>query len=86
MYNINMYKYNCITQIFIFINRLLQIYRVDTRTNQEKAEDLIQEYLAPMELPSTSDLCKDIEEMLNSLQDDGNRTVSGHYKVQNVKL
>ncbi|XP_018355091.1 PREDICTED: uncharacterized protein LOC108756041 isoform X1 [Trachymyrmex septentrionalis] len=55
-------------------SNIINVYRIDTRTNQEKAEDLIQEYLAPMELPSSSDLCKDIEEMLNSLQDDGNRT------------
>lgn len=48
---------------------LLQIYQVDTRTDQEKADDLIQEYLAEMELPSTSDLCKEIQMRRNSLED-----------------
>lgn len=34
---------------------------MDTRTDQEKADDLIQEYLAEIELPSTSDLFKEIQ-------------------------
>ncbi|XP_039313397.1 uncharacterized protein LOC105192942 isoform X2 [Solenopsis invicta] len=46
----------------------INIHQVDTRTDQEKADDLIQEYLAQMDLPSTSD-CKDIQERLNALQD-----------------
>lgn len=60
---------------WIFMRKLLQIHRVDTRTDEEKADYLIQEYLAQMELPSTSDLCKDIQERLN-LQDESRKTVS----------
>jgi len=55
---------------------LLQVHQVSTRTDQEKADDLIQKYLAQMELPSSSNLCKDIEERLNSLQNDCGKTVS----------
>lgn len=55
-------------------SNVINIHQVDTRTDQEKADDLIQEYLAQMELPSTSDLCKDIQERLNSLQNNGGKT------------
>ncbi|KAL6258748.1 hypothetical protein P5V15_010697 [Pogonomyrmex californicus] len=34
----------------------INIHQVDTRTDQEKADDLIQEYLAQIDLPSISDL------------------------------
>ncbi|TGZ38371.1 abscission/NoCut checkpoint regulator isoform X1 [Temnothorax longispinosus] len=54
-------------------SNVIDIHRVDTRTDQEKADDLIQEYLAQIELPSTSDLCKDFER-LDFLRDDGGKT------------
>lgn len=43
---------------------------MDTRTDQEKADDLIQEYMAEMKLPSTSELYKEIHTTLKSLQYD----------------
>ncbi|XP_011883062.1 PREDICTED: abscission/NoCut checkpoint regulator isoform X2 [Vollenhovia emeryi] len=53
---------------------VIDIHRVDTRTDQEKADDLVQEYLAQVELPSTSNLCKDIQGRLDSLRDNGGET------------
>lgn len=57
----------------------LQIHQMDTRTDHEKADDLIQEYLAQLELPSVNP-CVEIEERLNSLQDRDGRTVSDYIK------
>ncbi|XP_072746130.1 uncharacterized protein [Anoplolepis gracilipes] len=51
-------------------SNVINIHQVDTRTDQEKADDLIQEYLAEMDLPSTSDLCKEIQMKMSSLQND----------------
>lgn len=61
-----------------------QIHQVDTRTDQEKTDDLIQEYLAQLELSSANDPCKEIEEKLNSLRGEGNKTVS-RQKCTNLK-
>lgn len=49
---------------------------MDSRTDQEKADDLIQEYLAQLELPS-ADPCGEIEERLNSLREGDKKSVSG---------
>lgn len=46
----------------------LQIHQVDVRTNQQKADDLIQEYLGQLELSSGSDSVSEIESRLRSLQ------------------
>ncbi|KAL0118074.1 hypothetical protein PUN28_009031 [Cardiocondyla obscurior] len=57
----------------------IDIHQVDTRTDKEKADDLIQEYLAQIELPSSSNFCKDIQERLNLLRD-GDKT---HFEGKN---
>jgi hypothetical protein len=49
---------------------------LDTRTDQEKTNDLIHEYLAQLELPSTSDPFKEIQDRLNSLRDEDDKPVS----------
>ncbi|XP_028049323.1 uncharacterized protein LOC105836545 isoform X2 [Monomorium pharaonis] len=64
----------------------INIHQVDTRTDQEKADDLIQEYLAQMELPSTSDFCKDIQEKLNALQDDGSKTCLNQNMKEKINI
>ncbi|CAL1689500.1 unnamed protein product [Lasius platythorax] len=51
-------------------SNVINIHQVDTRTDQEKADDLIQEYMAEMKLPSTSELYKEIHTTLKSLQYD----------------
>ncbi|XP_020300846.1 abscission/NoCut checkpoint regulator isoform X2 [Pseudomyrmex gracilis] len=51
----------------------VNIHQVDSRTDQEKADDLIQEYLAQLELPS-ADPCGEIEERLSSLRDGDKKT------------
>lgn len=48
-----------------------QIHRVDGRTDQEKTDDLIKEYLEKLEL-SENDRDKEIEERLQMLQDINN--------------
>lgn len=50
-------------------SNVINIHQVDVRTDQEKVDDLIQEYLAEIELPSTSDLCKEIQMRRNSSED-----------------
>ncbi|XP_014483321.1 PREDICTED: abscission/NoCut checkpoint regulator isoform X2 [Dinoponera quadriceps] len=55
-------------------SNVINIHQVDTRTDQEKTDDLIQEYLAQLELSSTSDSCKEIQEKLNSLRDEDDKT------------
>lgn len=48
----------------------LQIHQVDIRTDQEKADDLIKEYMAEIKLPSSSELYKEIHTTLNSQYDE----------------
>lgn len=48
-----------------------QIHQVDGRTDQEKTDDLIKEYLEKLEL-SENDRDKEIEERLQMLQDINN--------------
>ncbi|KAK0095158.1 hypothetical protein PV326_009075 [Microctonus aethiopoides] len=45
-----------------------EIRRVDRRSDQEKSEDLIRQYLETLELSSTNDSTGDIEERLNQLK------------------
>lgn len=45
-----------------------QIHRVDTRTDQQKTDDLIQEYLQQLELPSDNDPVREVESRLRQLQ------------------
>ncbi|XP_017759338.1 PREDICTED: abscission/NoCut checkpoint regulator [Eufriesea mexicana] len=45
------------------------IHQVDTRTDQQKTDDLIQEYLQQLELSSGSDSVGEIQARLRSLQD-----------------
>ncbi|XP_032683559.1 abscission/NoCut checkpoint regulator isoform X2 [Odontomachus brunneus] len=52
-------------------SNVMNIHQVDTRTDQEKMDDLIQEYL---ELSATNDPCKEIQEKLNSLRDERDKT------------
>ncbi|KYM97965.1 hypothetical protein ALC62_11311 [Cyphomyrmex costatus] len=66
-------------------SNIINVYQIDTRTDQEKAEDLIQEYLAPIELPSTSDLCEDIE-MVDSLQNDDNKSYFDQHMKQDIDI
>ncbi|XP_076755811.1 abscission/NoCut checkpoint regulator [Xylocopa sonorina] len=47
----------------------INIHRVDTRTDQQKADDLIQEYFDQLELSSGSDSVSEIQARLRSLQD-----------------
>lgn len=49
-----------------------QIHRVDGRTDQEKTDDLIKEYLERLKLSSENDRDKDIEGRLRALQDINN--------------
>lgn len=63
----------------MFIDRQLQIHQVDTRTDQQKTDDLIQEYLAQLDLSSTNDPCKEIQERLSSLRDKDDKAVSRKY-------
>ncbi|XP_043258416.1 abscission/NoCut checkpoint regulator [Colletes gigas] len=46
----------------------INIHQVDTRTDQQKTEDLIQEYLQQLELTSGNDPVNDIQSRLRSLQ------------------
>lgn len=69
----------------IYCDYEFQIHQVDTRTDQEKTDDLIQEYLAQLELSSTNDPCKEVQEKLNSLRGEDNKTVSRQkckFKIQ----
>lgn len=51
------------------MNTVLQINAVDTRTTQEKTDDLIREYLERLEISKTSDqLDKDIQARLDNLR------------------
>ncbi|XP_054007931.1 abscission/NoCut checkpoint regulator [Hylaeus anthracinus] len=49
-------------------NHTVNIHHVDTRTDQEKTNDLIQEYLEQLELSSGSDPASEIQSRLRSLQ------------------
>ncbi|XP_011695134.1 PREDICTED: abscission/NoCut checkpoint regulator isoform X2 [Wasmannia auropunctata] len=81
-------------------SNVINIHQVDTRTDQEKVDDLIRQYAAEAQMeaddlsenesleaemdgedylsgargPSTSDVCKDIEKRLSSLQENGSKT------------
>jgi hypothetical protein len=70
---VNNILYNYI--ICILINQLLQIHQVDTRTDQQKAEDLLQQYYEQVQLSSTNDPFVEIQERLTALHKDDN-TVS----------
>ncbi|KOX81287.1 Zinc finger FYVE domain-containing protein 19 [Melipona quadrifasciata] len=48
--------------------RTINIHQVDTRTDQQKTDDLIQEYLKQLELSSSSDSVSEIQARLKSLQ------------------
>ncbi|XP_034935229.1 abscission/NoCut checkpoint regulator isoform X2 [Chelonus insularis] len=45
------------------------IYKIDTRSDQEKTEDLIQEYLETLQLSPTKDSTESIEQRLNALKE-----------------
>lgn len=49
-------------------NHKTNIHQVDTRTDQQKTDDLIQEYLEQLELSSGSDPASEIQTRLRSLQ------------------
>lgn len=49
-------------------NHKMNIHRVDTRTDQQKTDDLLQEYLEQLELTASGDPDKDIEARLRALQ------------------
>ncbi|XP_031848533.1 uncharacterized protein LOC116433996 isoform X2 [Nomia melanderi] len=49
-------------------NSKINIHRVDTRTDQQKTDDLIQEYLQQLELPSDNDPVREVESRLRKLQ------------------
>lgn len=51
-------------------SNVVNIYQVDTRTDQQKTDDLIQEYLAQLDLSSSNDPCKEIQGRLSSLRDE----------------
>lgn len=51
-------------------SNVINIHQVDTRTDQEKADDLIKEYMAEMKLPSSSELYNEIHMTLKSSQYD----------------
>lgn len=68
--NVCIYK-QCVIKLFGFLSIIfVQVNQVDTRTDQEKADDLIQEYLAEIELPTTTDLCKEIQMRMDFLPND----------------
>lgn len=70
------HKTNVCSQIRIYKMFILQyllcyrtqIHQVDTRTDQQKTDDLIQEYLEQLELSSGSDPASEIQSRLRSLQ------------------
>lgn len=59
----------------------VQMNQVDTRTDQQKADDLIQEYLEQLELSSGSDSVSEMQARLRSLQGiaDKPHTVGNRY-------
>lgn len=54
----------------ILIDYLLQIHQVDTRTDQQKADDLLQQYYEQLQLSSANDPCTEIQERLTALHKD----------------
>lgn len=52
-------------------SRVTNIYQVDSRTDQQKTDDLIQEYLEHLELSSSIDPMAKLEARLRALQDRG---------------
>ncbi|XP_012224197.1 abscission/NoCut checkpoint regulator isoform X2 [Linepithema humile] len=67
-------------------SNIINIHQLDTRTDQEKTDDLIQEYLAQLELPSTSDPFKEIQERLNSLRDEDDKSCSDPDKKEEIDI
>ncbi|XP_076241516.1 abscission/NoCut checkpoint regulator [Calliopsis andreniformis] len=49
-------------------NHKINVHHVDTRTDQQKTDDLIQEYLGQLELSSGNDPVSEIQSRLSSLQ------------------
>lgn len=47
---------------------LKQVHHVDTRSDQQKTDDLIKQYLERLELTSKNDPAQDIEQKLNALK------------------
>ncbi|KAG7209774.1 hypothetical protein KM043_011394 [Ampulex compressa] len=62
------------------------IHEVDNRTDQQKADDLIQQYFEQLELSSASNSCSEIQMRLRALRDEDDKPNSCYAKERNNEI